>query len=367
MDNDFDVRLPSLTWKPNGTNDLAFILGRQVLSFDDQRLLGGFEWSNLARTFDAGRLTWKNGDFTLNAFSGFVTLHESDDLDRPDTEDVLTGVHGEWAKVAGGKLSAYALMRDKSSITPSTIYTSDDNQEEGNTSPEGDYLTLGARWAGPVIADGWDARAEVAGQIGTITNPTGLGATVGGESIDTGSQDLLAAAAHLQLGYTFKAPAKPRVFAEFNFATGDDDPTDGNSHTFQNLFPTNHYHYGTLDRFSWQNMSDVALGVKFEPVEKLTVECAAHAFWLAQTADVWRNAGQGAVGGAGRYGKALADGADSEVGQEVDVTVRYAPLKQLALEAGYSHFFAGSYVSDTSSSGTADDADFGYIQVQYTF
>lgn len=364
IDNLVDFRLATIQWKPEALAGASLILGRQVLSFGDQRLVGGFEWSNLARTFDAARVTWKNGDFTLDVFSGFVTLHESDDWDRPDFDDLFSGVHAAWKNVAGGELSLQAYLRNKHGITPSTIYTDADNQEEGNTSPEGDFLTLAARWAGPLPIDGWDARVEIAGQAGKITNPTGFDDSLA----NTGEQDLLAAALHGQLGYTFATTAgKPRVFLEGNYATGDGDPFDGESATFQNLFPTNHYHYGTLDRFSWQNMADVALGAKFEPVEKLTIETAFHFFWLADTADVWRFAGQGPVGGSARYAKALAGDPSGEVGQELDITLRYQPLMELALEGGYSRFFAGPYISATSANGAADDADFAYLQVQYIF
>lgn len=363
-DNLLDFRLASLAWKPEALAGMSFILGRQVLSFGDQRLVGGFEWSNLARTFDAARVTWKSGDFTLDVFSGFVTLHESDDLDRPDFDDLFSGIHAAWKNVGGGEFSLQAYLRNKHGITPSTVFSNADNQEEGNTAPEGDYLTLAARWAGPLPIEGWDARIELAGQVGKITNPTGFGDALA----NTGEQDLLAAAVHGQIGYTFATtPGKPRIFLEGNYATGDNDPFDGDSNTFQNLFPTNHYHYGTLDRFSWQNMADVALGVKFEPVEKLTIETGFHFFWLADTSDVWRFAGQGPVGGAARYGRALANAPSSEVGQELDITVRYQPLKALAFEGGYSRFFAGPYIASTSADGVADDADFAYLQVQYTF
>ena len=38
--------------------------------------------------------------------------------------------------------------------------------------------------------------------------------------------------------------------------------------------------------------------------------------------------------------------------------------KHFAVEAGYSHFFAGDYLADTGPSG---DADFGYLQATINF
>ena len=53
-----------------------------------------------------------------------------------------------------------------------------------------------------------------------------------------------------------------------------------------------------------------------------------------------------------------------DAGSEIDLTVIYQPVKFLAFQAGYSHFFAGDYLRDT---GADDDADFGYVQATVTF
>lgn len=60
----------------------------------------------------------------------------------------------------------------------------------------------------------------------------------------------------------------------------------------------------------------------------------------------------------------LARNSDKYAGSEIDFTVTCKPVKQLALQAGYSHFFAGSYLADT---GAHDDADFGYVQATIEF
>ena len=57
--------------------------------------------------------------------------------------------------------------------------------------------------------------------------------------------------------------------------------------TFQNLFPTNHKFYGQMDVFSWQNMHDIEVDLKVQPVKTVTLKAEYHAFWLASTDDVW--------------------------------------------------------------------------------
>ncbi len=44
--------------------------------------------------------------------------------------------------------------------------------------------------------------------------------------------------------------------------------------------------------------------------------------------------------------------------------MKWKATDHLTIEGGYSHFFAGSYLSDT---GPSDDADFGYVQASVAF
>ena len=42
----------------------------------------------------------------------------------------------------------------------------------------------------------------------------------------------------------------------------------------------------------------------------------------------------------------------------------YEWKKNFKVQAGYSHFFAGDYLSDT---GPSDDADFGYLMTSISY
>ena len=78
----------------------------------------------------------------------------------------------------------------------------------------------------------WDWEFEGVGQIG-----------------DRGPLDHASFAIHGEAGYTFADTMwTPRVALGYDFSPGDDDPTDGDNETFDNLFPTNHIHYGQMKR-----------------------------------------------------------------------------------------------------------------------
>jgi hypothetical protein len=159
------------------------------------------------------------------------------------------------------------------------------------------------------------------------------------------------------VGYTFRTLNNSRIGFGYNFGSGDGDPTDAKHTTFDNQYPLNHAYYGFMDFFALQNMHNAEAIFNTKLWNAFGLRLAYQAFWLAkEDSDAWYNAGAGAVR------KATGE-VNSYVGSEVDITVKYG-LKNVALEAGYSHFFTGSYIQDT---GPKNDADFLYLTTKTSF
>lgn len=168
-------------------------------------------------------------------------------------------------------------------------------------------------------------------------------------------------------GYTFDtAPWKPRLSLEYNYASGDRDSDDGRSQSFQNLFPSNHAKFGYMDEFSWRNLHDAGVQLTAKPTRTVDFDLNYHAFWLADTRDYWfRSNGLSSLRTTTPDGRDVREaGAGRFAGQELDFVVSWSPARWLTVEAGYSHFFAGSYLRDT---GADDDADFGYVMATVSF
>ena len=334
-------------------------VGRQVLSYGDERLIGAFDWNNIGRTFDAVKLSYKTPTWWVDAFaSTVVTPHregynQSDFYNGNETEreQVFSGVYFSTTALEFQTTDLYALhLHEEQVFTSSNFLTFGLRIKSkpgyfADQEPAG-YSKDGKTVVAPAVIKpiGFDYDAELAFQTGEVRD-----------------LDLTAFAAHAGVGYTFDTSWLPRLGLAYNYGSGDGDPTDSDIETFQNLFPTNHKFYGQMDVFSWQNMHDLEVSFKFSPAKKINVKAEYHAFWLASTDDVWYRAnGTTAV----RPLNAAARSASNYAGSEVDLTIQYAATKWLALEAGYSHFFAGDYLADT---GASDDADFGYVQATITF
>ncbi len=329
-------------------------VGRQELSYGDERLIGSFDWSNVGRVFDAAKLRHENPNFWVDGFVGRVVMVNDDHFNEANDYDFFSGVYASTRTlIPKQETQLYLLARNVSEDSPNAIGAGLPPLLTGAT-PR-DVYTLGLRVKSlPEQFNGWDYEMELAGQLGRFKKTAG-----------SASLDHEAIAAHAAGGYSWKTWGTPRAGLEYNFASGDSDPTDGKHGTFDNLFPTNHKFYGYMDFVSWQNIHNARLATSIKPLPKLTLTGDYHAFWLADTHDNFYQA-NGAARTTSGYG--INPGAGSFVGTELDIIATYAIKPYAALQAGYGHFFVGDYVKNSLASvGGATDADYVYTQVTFNF
>ena len=113
--------------------------------------------------------------------------------------------------------------------------------------------------------------------------------------------------------------------------------------------------------FSLQNIHNLEFTVSTKVGGKTKLRLALHGFWLADLNDAWYNAGMGVVR------RANSDDMDSNVGNELDITVAH-PIEILGNKfvfvGGYSRFFSGDYVKST---GNSVDPNFFFLMTKVTF
>jgi hypothetical protein len=316
-------------------------VGRQELSYGDERLIGAFDWNNVGRVFDAVKLRWQHGKCWLDFFAADVVnnnVASAKDGSFDDTTswgDDFYGLYGRTTALEKHAWDLYFLFRDKS-----------DASLQGAARQ---IYTVGTRFATNEKMTPWDYYVEIAGQFGHVQTPGGLfGETLAGWASHRAWALVVGA------GYTWAQPWKPRLGLEYNYASGDNDPNDGTNETFDNLFPTNHKFFGYIDLFAWKNLHNPRATVSFAPLKYVKVQLDGHLFWLAEKRDAWYRATQASVR------RDATGAAGSFVGSEIDLTVNYTPHKRVKVQAGYSRFFTGDFVEDT---GQHSDADFAYAQV----
>lgn len=304
-------------------------VGRQELLFGKQRLVSPLPWANTMRTWDAARLIFEFDRWRVDAFySRYAAVQKYDFNDWRPGPDF-------WGAYANGKLGADNAIDLDLYFLGLNTRASTFNGSAG----EEDRYTLGARVGGKFGASGFGYDAEAAYQFGEV-----------------GSADIAAYAFAGKIDYAFAdVEYKPAVYVGFDYASGDDTAGDGDVETFNQLFPLGHAYFGFMDLVGRQNIMDFSAGFSAKLHDKVTFKADGHFFWLASDSDALYNAG----GGVARSG-----GVSEEVGQEIDLTIVYKVDTHLTLQGGYSHFFAGDFISDT---GASDDVDWFYFQTQYTF
>lgn len=253
---------------------------------------------------------------------------------RPDSADHADDFYGLYASIKP--------LKDHALDTFLFIRHDRDNELRGEiTSHRGQLkeYTLGSRFRGKRGA--WDYGLEGAFQFGSRAH-----------------EDIEAWAWHNELGYTLAdIPWSPRLGMEYNHGSGDDDSSDGEVSNFDNLFPTNHMHYGTIDFASLRNLDHVEVNLTTKPAKRLTLLAKYHWFFRDTNKSAWFNAGQGVI-------RASGVNASKTLGQELDLLAKWQISRHVESGIGYSHFHAGAFVKDT---GVSDDANFFYWQTTVKF
>jgi hypothetical protein len=342
-----------------GTKDLPLSLkvGRQELSYGDERLVGAFDWDNMGRVFDTAKLRFEQNQFWVDAFVGRVVMPNDNQFDQPNWDDWFSGIYGSTrALVPKTEVQLYCLADNASANSPKDVTTIG----KGN-SPR-DIYTIGARFQTlPGQFHGWDLNGVFAGQFGDFEYAPGTPGVINGQRLNQ-----LAYATHIEVGYTFTTQdLKPRLALGFDYASGDDNPNDKDHNTFVNLYPTNHKFYGAMDFLSWQNLIDPYIKASITPAKGISFALTYNAFWLATTSDFFYQANQ-APRTTGGYGIHPQNG--TFAGQEIDLVATYQPTAFLQVQGGFGHYFTGDYVNQTFQNlGGAHDANWVYVQAQFNF
>ncbi|MBI5749181.1 MAG: alginate export family protein [Nitrospinae bacterium] len=323
VDNRADIKQAYFQLDKIIDQPLSVRVGRQVMAYGEHRLIGGFEWSNNARSFDAVKLMYNAETFGVDLWSAriYETSTTSSDSD-------FNGIYATYKGIPSNTVDLYYLQ---DTVPKSAVSGSPNDANDANKGR--DVSTYGLRLNGK-LAD-MDYTGEIALQGGTRTN--------------TGTEVKQEASAYaVKAGYTIPSVMGLRVGAEYDSATGDDSGTADKKEDFQNLYPTNHYLYGFTDDISWSNMKAWAVVASLKPVEGL---------WLG--AEYWN------------YTAAkVASGVSDNLGNEINLMARYPLMDAVKLEATWVRRTAGEGGGkDYYGNSLAKDkiSDFIYLSANVVF
>ncbi|MBO0323740.1 alginate export family protein [Muricauda sp. CAU 1633] len=293
-------------------------LGRQILSYDDQRILGGVDWTQQARNHDAALVKYSNGGFMLDFAFAF-----NQDFDNPTGFQSVGNAYNTTGFFSYKTMQMLYLKQKWESFAASLVLLNNGFQNfDGNDNADGlsSLQTLGTHLTYKKGSFGLAANAFIQ-----------TGERQGG--LDVKGAYLLG------LDLSYKASSTVGLGAGIEIISGNDGQTAGETSAFFPLYGTNHKFNGLMDYFYVGNHAN-SVGI-------FDIHASAN-FKLGENSDllakVWNFKGE----------QDLPSG-ENALGTEVDL-VFTQKFKGYALKIGYSHLFPADGMYELKGVPEADAA-----------
>lgn len=267
-------------------------LGRQPLSYDDQRILGGLGWAQQARTHDAAVYKYKKNKLSLDIGGALNTT-----VDEVYNTSALFSYRDMVFVRANSKGEKFNIS------FLGLVNTFQDSNVDGSNKSS-------------LITAGLHADYKLGGVTLTSNLFIQEGERIGGVDVKGAYLASLAAA--------FKLTDKSSLIATVERISG----RNSESAAFFPLYGTNHAFNGLIDRFYVGNhgnaggLNDFQLAYKTK-ISGVALTIAGHYF--TEQSDL--------------------DGMGNDLGSEIDIVLA-KKFKEFTLVGGYSHFFEPSDVAD---------------------
>jgi hypothetical protein len=297
-------------------------VGRQIFSYDDERILGALDWNNAGRKHDAALLSFQKDKFRADLAAAFNQNSEritgtfyDNSLSQPYKSMQFLWMKYQFTKVLSA--SAIALTLDTQNRIDSSV--SHLQTFGGNLYYKNGKLNL----------------------MATYYYQTGNNPVKNLVAIKTNAW-----MASAKADYSFNK--KMGVGIGSDYLSGNDmSPASPNISYFNPLYGTHHKFYGFMDYFygpsSHKNVGlwDSYLNVNLIPSNNFNWQIALHHFESA-----------------GKVIDFSGNKASSSLGNEADLTFNYSIMKDVKLMGGYSQMFTNTsmkYVKNISASQTMKD------------
>ncbi len=356
--NDIFARQAFMLIRNFGVKNLTAKFGRQLVVWGNHRMFGHFDWNNIGWSHDGVTLNYKVNS-NITAQFGWLRVQEGDCTANGGgcTGGGGGAVGGSGTSADGNLLYLRAPMKYFGVVLEPTYIWH--NRGTGTGAIAGNRFTQQSRHT--IGGRATTKRAfskvtvDVTGEAYYQFGKIGYAGSAFGQEMDIDAH-----AIHIDAGVTLPVPMQPRIGGEFNLASGDSKANtcaaggsvaagtcNANSGAFDQLFPTNHIHFGYMDNMSWKNMIHFAATLNLRPTKNSHLEIAGHKFYLNEENDNWYGANQAI------FITTPAGNQEDDLGSEVDVvyTMFFTPGNHVAWQIGGGVFFPGDFIDDNTSSG----------------
>jgi hypothetical protein len=331
--NMWDLREAYATIGDSDSSWITATVGREILNFGDERVIGPSDWINMGRTFDTARLDLQRNGVKLALFAASVIVARDGVIDHHIEGNNLYGMYASFNKlIPHATLEPYLLWR----VAPAGLRLAENGEGLGALSE----VTGGARLAG--TAGPVDFDLEMNKQTGSL----------GPKTID-------AWAGHWNAGYVIQKPAvKPRLFLEYNYASGNKNPNGSTWGTHDEIYPSAHDKMDFADQFGWRNIRDLRAGVQESLGRMWTLNQVVDNVWLASKYDAMYSS-SGAISVA-----AHPNVTSTHVGTEFELIAECKQNKHITYGFGWAHLFPGAFLNQATA---GRDYNYPFAYSTYVF
>lgn len=301
---------------------ISLRVGRQLINYNNT-LIANSEWRNQGRSYDAVVANMHYNQFRLGLFAASAVVPLIAGVSHHQEGNNIYGTYGgiDGLLVRTSTLEPFVLWR----VQPSVAIEATPGRKTGKQ----DEQAYGFRYKGRVLRQ-FDYSYEAVLERGS-DGPNAIrawGQTAG-------------------LGYRFNGLAThPRLFTQYDFASGDRNANDGWHGTFDTMYPTAHDRFGISDQIGWQNIRAGRVGATFEPRRRWTVTVQSLDFWLASRTDALYNTSGGSIfrDSTGRSG--------AHVGEEFDAYSWFELNRHVNIGGGVARLLPGNFLANVAKSPT---------------
>lgn len=305
-------------------------VGRQIINYNNT-IIANSEWRDQGRSYDAAVLNLQSRRASLGIFAASAVVPQASGVSPHQEGNNIYGLYGRLKDVyRHADLEPFVLWR----VQPSAVV----EPAVAKTTAKQDEKAIGLRLKGRGLS-GLDYEGQVIVETGKV-----------------GAEPIRAWATSDGVAYQFTlSPAKPRIFAQYDFASGNNNPTGGVHHTFDTMYPTAHDRFGITDLFGWQNIESVRAGATVEVHRRWSVTAQGLDFWAPAALDAVYNTSGSAIAS-----NKTANG--THIGQEVDGYTWYELNRHFNLGGGYGWFGGGDFLAHIV---TAHSYNYSYIALNF--
>jgi hypothetical protein len=311
--NAWDLKLAYAEFGDPESSWISVRVGRQLINYNNT-IIANSEWRNQGRSYDAVVANLHYNRYRLGLFGGSVVAPLANGISHHQEGNNIYGAYGGIDRIIPNSvLEPFVLWR----LEPSVPIETTAKLKTGKQ----DEFAYGLRFKG-VFVKSLDYSAESIIERG-----------------NDGPNGIKAWAASGGLAYRIdKVAWKPRVFWQYDYASGDSNPTDGVHNTFDTMFPTAHDRFGIADLFGWQNLIADRVGLTIEPRHRWTVTGQFLDFWLANAHDsLYNSSGASIV-------RDTTGNSGTHIGKEYDAYTWYELNAHVNLGVGIGHLQGGDFL-----------------------